>query len=742
MKASEINTEKDNDDNNPKLKLIIISKKGKLDQSGEGRVITLKKDENRMELRMDNMSENITKKKIEKTLQSFMFNKSVTDIKARNRKFVITSNNNKLNTLSERELVYNKNETENNKNNDINVNDDEYSEKIKQKKIEEKLSKLNNSKNENEKNNDIINDVNDDITKFNYNNNSNINNNSNNSKKNLNNNSDCKTSNLDDDNTQKDEIIFVNNNRKNKIKEILRNNDKNEEIKNNDYLIKNTEIKNIKKELIEKEINTEPNDINSRQNKFRELLKRDNMTNDEDDDNEEIEIEECPEEIISHKENNNNNNNNTMNKMSSYSDLESNRAMKNRLSEKDNKYIISSCNDGPNNFNNYFRTNIKINSFNNHNDDNQNKIFNYNDNNNNKETNNINNTNTNNNMNTYNQAEDAIANNNNNNLIGINTPIHFSNGLYSRALTGSKNINKKTTLGSQNSKKVNFNKDSINNNYYNTFSMNKICSICENTFPTSKIYVAECGFHFLCKRCAKNFYEEKIENGDTDFKCPFLKCKAEFPKEIIKNFISEEHYNILNGNLINENVKANKLKPNIYYEKMQLYYKNHVIDINNNKLLYNYNKSKDIFCGRCNKDTLFSKVHNHFLKCLNCGYCECRYCFKDFNEGHMNVNSSNRCKVYYRKTEYYSEMNKFLFFLIQLFLVFSMFFMLFISIFLNIQLFFKNYFRVKKKNINYFFYTFYMMFIIILSTIILLIVSPFIIIWFPFFPSILSLSDY
>ena len=122
MAENETIRKKGNDDKNPNLKLIIISKKAKIDKSGEGRVITLKKDEGRMELRMDNMSENITRKKIEKTVQSIIFNKSVSDIKARSRKFIITSNNykNKLNTLSERELVYVKSDMENNKNNDIN----------------------------------------------------------------------------------------------------------------------------------------------------------------------------------------------------------------------------------------------------------------------------------------------------------------------------------------------------------------------------------------------------------------------------------------------------------------------------------------------------------------------------------------------------------------------------------------------------------------------------------------------
>ena len=732
MTENETIRKKFNDDSNPKLKLIIISKKAKIDKSEEGRVITLKKDEGRMELRMDNMSENITRKKIEETLHSIIFNKSVSDIKARTKKFIISSNNykNKLNTLSERELVLVKSDKENNKNNDIY--DGKYSEKKKHKIIEEKISIINNSKNENEKNCDVFNDVNNDNTKYNFNSNNNSNTNSNN--KIINYGSECKTSNLDDDNSQKDEIIFVKNNNNNK--DIQKNIGINEEIKNNgkngenkEYMIENTEIKINKKELNIKKISTEPNNMINRKNKFRELLKKEYMTNDEEGD-EEIEIEECPEDIMSHREN-------------YIKDYESNKAMKNELSEKENKYIISSCNDGLNNFNNYFKTSIKINSDKTFLD----KEFNSIDNTTKKENNNTNNNNL---------PEESTKNNNNYFNNGINLPNNILNNLYSRVLIGNNNnFNKKANVNSQNTKnensKSNNNKESRNKNYFGSFiqihqinPMNKTCSICENIFPTSKIYVAECSFHFLCKRCAKNFYEEKIESGQTEFKCPFLKCDAKFQKQLLKNFISEEFLNILNKNLNDYASSVNKLKADTNYEKMKLYYNNHVIDINNNKLLYNYNKNKDIFCGRCNKDTLFSKVNNNFLKCLNCEYCECKYCFKEFKDGHMNINNTNHCKVYYRKNDYFNEVNKFINFLIQLFLVFAMFFMIFISIFLNLKEFFKNICAISKKDIknNSLLYTIEIFFIIILSSILLLICTPFIIVWFPFFPSILSLSDY
>ena len=270
----------------------------------------------------------------------------------------------------------------------------------------------------------------------------------------------------------------------------------------------------------------------------------------------------------------------------------------------------------------------------------------------------------------------------------------------------------------------------------------KICSICGNKYTAFKFFVSECGIHYICKKCAKNYFEEQIENGETELHCPFLFCKKLFPKILTKYFISEEHYYLLEKNEKNKNNKSNKLKTDIYYEKMKLYSKNNVIDVNNNKILFKYNKNKDIFCSKCNKDALFSKTNTYFLKCLNCEHSECKYCFKDYYNGHMDINRTDRCKIFYRRKEDYFQINNCIFFLIQLFLVFAMFFMIFISIFLNIKKFSDNKFRFIKKNRFCCFYYFKMLFIIFYSIVILMILTPFIVIFHPFFPYILAVSDY
>ena len=48
-----------------------------------------------------------------------------------------------------------------------------------------------------------------------------------------------------------------------------------------------------------------------------------------------------------------------------------------------------------------------------------------------------------------------------------------------------------------------------NNDKNNIFRM---CSICEHTYPMTRLFVAKCEDHYLCKRCTKNYFEEIIED--------------------------------------------------------------------------------------------------------------------------------------------------------------------------------------------------------------------------------------
>ena len=681
----------------PKSKLIIISKNGKLGKSSN-QTFTLKNEDGRMEFRFDNISESITKRKIDKTLQSLIYNKSFADFPMNKKKINILD----YNASTEKE--------KNDKNEKI-----KYCGKYDSKKfriIEEKIKNLDDLSYKKEKPKDINIIIENNET---INNNSNI-------KENANNNNNTY---IDESNNKKDDIIFIKN-----TKEI--NHNKNNITKNN--LIKNFE-EIIGKDENNKEMNTEPNNLKNYKNQFKDILKK---NEDKDDEEKEEEDEDCEEDIISYNEKNEKTDNN--NKQSSFRDFESNVAIKNDQSERerDNKYIMNSYNENFINFNNYLRGNI-----NNSNSNTKEKILT---------------------SHFYISKEHENSEKNNDySEDGTNRILKEKENFQNTKELNAKNLNElfHTKITSENSKTINgdehnnktfknrvfngnFNRPSNFSHNLSHFSICKKCTICENTYSSNRIYVAECGIHYLCKKCSKNYFEEQIENGETELHCPFLYCKKNFPIIIMKNFISEEHFRLLQENANKNKMMLAKIKSNISYEKIKLYSKNNVLDINTNKALYNYNKNRDIFCPKCNKDTLFSKANNYFLKCLNCNYNECKYCFKDFSHEHMDANSSKRCKVYFRRNEDYNNINKCLFFLIQLFLVFAIYIMIFISVFLNIKKFFQNIIRISKKG-NFLIrclYIFNLIFAIILSIILLCICSPFIIIWFPFFPFILALSDF
>ena len=303
------------------------------------------------------------------------------------------------------------------------------------------------------------------------------------------------------------------------------------------------------------------------------------------------------------------------------------------------------------------------------------------------------------------------------------------------------NVIKKTSL-TLDQKKANY-ITIQNNNIYNTY---KMCQICEHTYTLAKFFVAECNVHYICKRCTKNYYEELIEDGIKDIFCPFINCKAKIIIDKLKNIISQEHYkrlnNIKNNNYMDidkNNFIFTRLKTNFDMEKIDLYTKKHVIDINSNKNFYEYNREKEGYCPFCYEKALFTKTNTHFYKCLNCLSKVCRYCFKEFNERHININInySEHCKVYYRLDEEPKNniiLNKLF---MQFFFVFATFYLTFAGSFY----FFKNIFftmfnAYKKRNIIKYFIGYFF-------TIIFFVISfPFIFLLLPYFPSILSLSDY
>ena len=290
------------------------------------------------------------------------------------------------------------------------------------------------------------------------------------------------------------------------------------------------------------------------------------------------------------------------------------------------------------------------------------------------------------------------------------------------------------------------------------------CFICEKSYNLNKMFSPKCNAHYICRKCIKSYYEDIFENNNFLLKCPKTNCNEEIELNILKNIISQTHYemfinmqkknkekfnsiNSFNNNIRELYLKDTKLLFNskIKNENIKLYSQNHVLDINSNEKLYLYNKNKDIYCQKCFKPTLFTKINGFFIKCLNCDNKICKYCLKEFNNYHMDIMYENHCKVYYRKDDdfYFNNTSKILVYLLQLFYVLAMYYLSFAGIFYIVLNFLQkiikfSYRKYNNKCILFIIYIFFYFF----SFIALLACSPFIVVIHPFFPSILSLIDY
>ena len=271
----------------------------------------------------------------------------------------------------------------------------------------------------------------------------------------------------------------------------------------------------------------------------------------------------------------------------------------------------------------------------------------------------------------------------------------------------------------------------------------KLCSICDHAFPISKLFVAECNKHFLCRKCSKNYYEDIIEDGNKEMLCPFIKCREPVDLLDLKRIISNNHFDILINKKVNLEDTQNKyyltkIKTNIDNENVKLYTKKHVIDINSNKSLYNSYNAKNIYCPNCFHESLFSKTNTYFFKCLYCECKRCKYCMKEYDDRHFDSTSNTHCKIYYRFDDDGKKSPNILYiFLLQLFFVFASYYLCFAGIFLLVKKKFFCIFQadVKKNIILYIFAYFF-------TIICFVIFIPFIVIIYPYFPSIMALSDY
>ena len=277
------------------------------------------------------------------------------------------------------------------------------------------------------------------------------------------------------------------------------------------------------------------------------------------------------------------------------------------------------------------------------------------------------------------------------------------------------------------------------------------CFLCEKVFNIEKIFFPNCKIHALCKKCIKNYYEDKFENNNFSLKCPDANCNEKIEFDIIKNIINILHYELFlenqkeeyNKNYLGEELCINKSKSKV--EHLKPYFQKHFLDINSNKNFYLYNENKDIYCNKCLKPTLFTKINGYFIKCLNCHQKICKYCLKEFNDIHMDIMNENHCKVYYRRGKFLSnkKINFITEFCLQLLFVITMYYLTvvcvyFITIqFLKRKLKFENN-KTQKSFIRLISY----IFIQIFSIALFLVCFPFVLIIFPFFPALILLTDY
>ena len=260
------------------------------------------------------------------------------------------------------------------------------------------------------------------------------------------------------------------------------------------------------------------------------------------------------------------------------------------------------------------------------------------------------------------------------------------NKTYNQRIIKYKDINKISKIKINESKNEKKNKEDYINkkNNFNIYNQH-ICNICDLLKPSNKfIFLPVCN-HSLCINCAKSFYEDLIEKGEFNLKCPYYKCsKVLSSMLLLKNIISQKHYERLIGNNNNKKNNNKKVQKKLNNNTLQLggkqtlssYTKGtkksstiNTLDKNISKLeintiLQKYSKKnvlsitknddeyiiftmfRECFCPCCNLPSLFGKTLSNHLKCLNCFKSICKFCFKVVDTDHFNTYSQKCCKNY------------------------------------------------------------------------------------------------
>ena len=221
----------------------------------------------------------------------------------------------------------------------------------------------------------------------------------------------------------------------------------------------------------------------------------------------------------------------------------------------------------------------------------------------------------------------------------------------------------------------------INNNETNNINnitkqySHQICNICDLLKPSNKFIELENCNHSFCYNCGKNYYENLIEMGDLNLKCPFYKCSEEIiNKEFLRNIISSQHYQrliygkcidnnnkiILKGKTTMSSINKGSIKKSTLNSTLgkgitkielnsilQRFSKKNVLYVTNNEEEYIiYSMYRDTVCPYCTLPCLFGKTLSNHLKCLNCLKRICKFCFRKVDTDHFNIYNHKCCKNY------------------------------------------------------------------------------------------------
>ena len=182
------------------------------------------------------------------------------------------------------------------------------------------------------------------------------------------------------------------------------------------------------------------------------------------------------------------------------------------------------------------------------------------------------------------------------------------------------------------------------------------CFICDNVFIT--LYSTHLCIHKFCKICGRNYYEELIELGIFSCKCPKYSCDKYLDMRIIRSLISPSYYKkIKNKKNIFSQLKSSSEKKLNQINKIEDIYDKCLFNRNifeftekPNDIIKGYLKLKSLVCTKCGKPSLFGRNSNLYVKCLNCSFQLCKYCFKEYNDEHLNQRSHNYCKIFFRNS--------------------------------------------------------------------------------------------